>query len=1046
MPDSDDRPLLANDPNDQLGPLLSSSQRTKSPTSTPTPPTFMSSLDVDRSVSRRGSFPSASSSLTHAYIQDALLSSPDEGATLAFTKKGLTDIGEAAAEELATIGMEPPEDESRVRRIALNHNRLTTIPMEFALLARLRYLNLKNNCFSVFPDALTLMPSLDTLDISNNKIKRLPSQPGNLVNLRVFCLSRNKLTRLPTYLVKFHKLTVLEVERNPIEWPPKSVMERRGPVNSAEAMSSWIHNIQRWIDMECSGGRKGHDDSGFGEMESKTEDNYVSWARLPLTDREFDEGVTPHARSFSIDSNFSVSSLAESVNMNTPASNFDSPDRPPPLHLGILQSYSTETSPTHSLESYLPSPAESDTFPDSNISTEAGRDDDFHQRQQQLHGRNASYAGDAQKGRRAPVSTDRKKSLPDLRTAKLNFSKKTPDLPDRRPAALSRANFTEEYSMPSPQSQRQDSGSSLSSGSRHINKVFGKDYVRTSPTRAVPSMAFERNSYFRRLSTLPLNASNNIPKPLLDLIDTARSILFAVCQIYQTLEHYTLQALDDRLSSVLKKVLHPASADMMQFINSLDRFDAMSRKMVPSPPVCRAVVESCRDTVAVFGKAVGVLALQLKVIVNADDVRYLRQLVLNLYGATAEITLAWQSMLPQIEAAKTLLHSKGFTTSSPPGGFGLLAGNTESQPASASAASTPGSSLDSPIPPFISLRPQPGRTHQARRHAGSFSFKDVEIGKALPSYDDVPLPVLSRSLATSSTKHTLRAPKRQGTLTPASLTVQSPSPTSPYVTGSTSTSVVDSSRSNHSRSGSQASLQASSTSSSPIIPAPKATFLELPSTSKIQVDKEAIQAVQDAVDVAPSVWDMVEEALSGVLDTKPEVRDSLDRARSVTKSLSDMMRAIKEGQVTADKKVLREEAHMFLKHVVQLSNAVKIYGGAVSSTLRTSMVKLTNSTEEFAILLHVSSFSPSPASSSARPYSPMLGLPNPQSHLNLPEERLSPGLSRSRSAQAATTSTKLPISPIPDGSKSALPHQSFKVPVIKRFRDREPRFDGNDPG
>ncbi|EEB96625.1 hypothetical protein MPER_04211, partial [Moniliophthora perniciosa FA553] len=145
----------------------------------------------------------------------------------------------------------------------------------------------------------------DTLAISNTKIKRLPSQPGNLVNLKlrievsdglqVFCLSRNKLTRLPTYLVKFHNLTVLEVERNPIEWPPKSVMERREPVNNAEAMSSWIHSIQRWIDVECSGGSKGHDDSGFGEMESKTEDNYVSWARLPLTDREFDEGVTPHA-------------------------------------------------------------------------------------------------------------------------------------------------------------------------------------------------------------------------------------------------------------------------------------------------------------------------------------------------------------------------------------------------------------------------------------------------------------------------------------------------------------------------------------------------------------------------------------------------------------------------------------------------------------------------------------------------------------------------------------------------------------------------------
>ncbi|KAK7049356.1 RAM signaling network component [Paramarasmius palmivorus] len=974
----------------------------------------------------RGSFSSTSSSLTHAHIQDALANSPDEGATLAFTKKGLTNIGEAAAEELATIGMEPPEDESRVRRIALNHNRLTTLPMDFALLARLRYLNLRNNCFTVFPDVLTLMPSLDTLDISNNKIKRLPSQPGQLVNLKVFCLSRNKLARLPTYLVKFHKLVVLEVERNPIEWPPKSVMERTAPIDNAEAMTNWIRGIQRWIDIECFGRSRGHDDSGFSEMESKIEDNFAPWGQLPLTDNEFDEGVTPHARSFSIDSNFSVSSLADSVNMDPPASNFDSPDRPPPLHLGILQSYSTETSPTHSVESYLPSPAESDTFLDSNISTEIGQDEDYLQRQQQLHGRNASYAGDAQKAKRAPVSA--KKSLPDLRTAKLNFTKKTPDLPDRRPAALGKGTYTDEYSMPSPLSQRQDSGSSLSSGSRHVNKVFGKEYaIQTSPTRAVPSMAFERNSYFRRLSTLPQNASHNIPKPLLELTDTARSILFAVCQIYQTLEHYTLQALDDRLSSVLKKVLHPASADMMQFINSLDRFDAMSRKTVPPPSVCRAVVESCRDTVAVFGKAVGVLALQLKVIVNADDVRYLRQLVLNLYGATAEITLAWQSMLPQIDSAKPLLHAKGFPAPSPPSGFGLLAGSTDPHSASASAASTPGSSVDSPTLSLPSLRPHPSRSHQARRHAGSFSSKDVEIGKTLPSYDDVPLPVMSRSLAPSSTKSTLRAPKRQGTLAPTSLTVQSPSPTSPHVTGSASIPSADSVRNSHSRSGSQTSLQASSTSSSPIITAPKSTFLELPS-SKIQVDKEAIQAVQDAVDVAPSVWDMAEKALSDVLDTKVEVRDSLERARAVTKNLSDMIRAIRDGQTTGDKRALREEAHMFLK--------------ACLFALRTSMVKLTNSTEEFAILLHVSSFSPAPASTSARPYSPML---ISQPHLNLPEERLGPGLSRSRSAQPAT-SIKIPASPIPDGSRSALPHQSFKVPVIKRFRDREPQLDGNDPG
>ncbi|KAL0580431.1 RAM signaling network component [Marasmius crinis-equi] len=1002
----------------------------------------MSSLDVDRSVSRspttskRGSFP-LPASLSHSLIQEALANSPDEGATLVFTKKNLTDIG-GAAEELATIGMEPPEDESRVQRIALNHNRLTTIPVEFALLSRLRYLNLKNNAFSVFPDVLTLMNSLDTLDISHNKIKRLPPQPGSLVNLKVFCLTRNKLTRLPAYLVKFTKLTVLEVERNPIEWPPKSVMERPEPASSPESMTSWIRGMQRWIDMEGSGVSRSHDDSGFSEIENtRIEDSYGNWSKLSFTESEFDEGVTPHARSFSIDSNFSVSSMAESVNMDTATSQY-APERPPPLHLGILQSYSTETSPTHSLESYLPSPAESDTFPENSL-LEDGTD-----QKQLLHGRNASYAGDSQKSSRSRFLG--KQSMPDLRTAKLNFTKKSSDVVERRPPPVvnGKSMFPDDY--PSPMSQRQDSGSSLGSATRHAPRPVAKDYApQTSPTRAVPSMAFERNSYFRRLSTLPTSASTNIPAPLLKLIDTARSILFAVCQIYQTLEHYTLNAVDDRLSSVLKKVLHPASADMMQFINSLDRFDAMSRKAVPPASVCRSVIESCRDTVAVFGKTVGVLSLQLKVIVNADDVRYLRSLVLTLYGATAEITLAWQSMLPQIDLVKPLLHSKPYPSPSPPSNLGVLVGSPDSHSNPSFIPSFSGLSLESPTLPLGSLRSHSGRTHTARRHAGSFSSKDVEIGKTLPSYDDVPLPPLSRSIASSSTKSILRAPKRKAALAPMTLTTQLP--TSPYPPLASTSSIADSAHANHSRSGSLASLQGSSTSSSPVFPPPRTTFTEAPSTSKIQVDKEAIQAVQAAVDIAPSVWTMVEEHLSDMLDARHDMRESLDKARSSTRSLSNMIRALKDGDPTVDKRALREEANVFVKIVVEIISAIKPYGGTTSNDFRTKMSQLTNATEEFAILLHVSSFSPPTAPSSSRPYSPMLSSSISQSSaLGLPEDtKLGPGLSRSRSAQPSI-SVKPPASPIPDGSRSALPNQSFKVPVIRRFRDREPRVDGNDPG
>lgn len=91
------------------------------------------------------------------------------------------------------------------------------------------------------------------------------------------------------------------------------------------------------------------------------------------------------------------------------------------------------------------------------------------------------------------------------------------------------------------------------------------------------------------------------------------------------------------------------------------------------------------------------------------------------------------------------------------------------------------------------------------------------------------------------------------------------------------------------------------------------------------------------------------------------------------------------------------------------------------------MVKLTNSTEEFVILLHVSSFS---SSSTPRPYSPMIaGASAQHGLLGAPDDsRLGPSLSRSRSAQAAA-SLKL-VAPSKDGSRSALPTQSFNLPPI----------------
>jgi hypothetical protein len=165
------------------------------------------------------------------------------------------------------------------------------------------------------------------------------------------------------------------------------------------------------------------------------------------------------------------------------------------------------------------------------------------------------------------------------------------------------------------------------------------------------------------------------------------------------------------------------------------------------------------------------------------------------------------------------------------------------------------------------------------------------------------------------------------------------------------------------------------------------------------------------------------EGLEG--DQVSEAEEILARARGVTTRLSETVDAMQQG-ISVDTRLMREDAHIFLKVVVQLSNLIKIHGTKcpVPSALRMNMVKLTNSTEEFAVLLHVSSFSPS--ATSARPYSPMI-IPS----------TLSPSLSRSRSAQGSSISrqrSNLNVTTMVEPPKSAQPTQTFKLPMMRRVR------------
>lgn len=121
-----------------------------------------------------------------------------------------------------------------------------------------------------------------------------------------------------------------------------------------------------------------------------------------------------------------------------------------------------------------------------------------------------------------------------------------------------------------------------------------------------------------------------------------------------------------------------------------------------------------------------------------------------------------------------------------------------------------------------------------------------------------------------------------------------------------------------------------------------------------------------------------------------------------------------------------------VKLVVHLSTNVKSYidSHPLTATLRANMVKLTNATETFVLFFHVSSFA---STSTPRPYTPLInGLSSNSAVIGAASDdpHLGGNLTRSRSAQAA--STPKPISPLPvrEMPHSALPQQTFRIPTI----------------
>lgn len=102
------------------------------------------------------------------------------------------------------------------------------IPRELLDLNNLEYLYLEGNELTSLPDDFfDCLPRLTWLDLRRNKLLRLPSvYTGRHNHLRTLLLEGNKLRSLPLELGLIKSLNGLNISNNPIEFPPKDIMEK----------------------------------------------------------------------------------------------------------------------------------------------------------------------------------------------------------------------------------------------------------------------------------------------------------------------------------------------------------------------------------------------------------------------------------------------------------------------------------------------------------------------------------------------------------------------------------------------------------------------------------------------------------------------------------------------------------------------------------------------------------------------------------------------------------------------------------------------------
>lgn len=122
--------------------------------------------------------------------------------------------------------------------LSVRYNNIKQLPTTMASMSSLRELDISFNELEAVPESLCFATTLVKMNISNNfaDLRSLPRSIGNLEMLEVLDMSNNQIRVLPDSFRLLTRLRVLNVEGNPLEMPPRDVIQK-GPQGIVQYMA-----------------------------------------------------------------------------------------------------------------------------------------------------------------------------------------------------------------------------------------------------------------------------------------------------------------------------------------------------------------------------------------------------------------------------------------------------------------------------------------------------------------------------------------------------------------------------------------------------------------------------------------------------------------------------------------------------------------------------------------------------------------------------------------------------------------------------------------